>query len=178
MKLEIQNIQIEVIKGDISNQPDLDAVVNAANAELAPGGGVAGAIHGAAGPKLYEECKPLAPLAPGEAVITRAYGLPNKFVIHTLGPVYGKDKPEDQLLSNCYRNSFKIAEENKLTSVGFPGISTGIFGYPKSDAVEVVFSTLITELPGLKHLKKLRFVMFSDQDLELYESKLKEIAVG
>ncbi|MUP45226.1 macro domain-containing protein [Gramella sp. BOM4] len=178
MRIELQNIEIEVEKGDISNQADLDAVVNAANAELAPGGGVAGAIHGAAGPKLYEECKPLAPIAPGEAVITRAYGLPNKFVIHTLGPVYGKDKPEEQLLSNCYRNSLKRAEENKLKSVGFPGISTGIFGYPKEDAVDVVFSTLLTEIPQLEHLKKLRFVVFSDEDRELYESKLREVALG
>ncbi|MCP9199403.1 macro domain-containing protein [Gramella sp. GC03-9] len=178
MKVELQNIEIEIVKGDISNQPDLDAVVNAANAELAPGGGVAGAIHKAAGPELYEECKSLAPIAPGEAVITRAYGLPNQFVIHTLGPVYGKDKPEDQLLSNCYRNSLKRSEEKKLGSIGFPGISTGIFGYPKEDAVSVVFSTLVTELPNLEHLKKLRFVVFSDADRELYESKLKEVAVG
>ncbi|MCG9971314.1 macro domain-containing protein [Christiangramia crocea] len=178
MKTVIQNIGIEVEKGDISRQPELDAVVNAANAELAPGGGVAGAIHGTAGPQLYEECKPLAPIAPGEAVITKAYGLPNKHVIHCLGPVYGRDKPEDQLLASCYRNSLKLAEENKLESIGFPGISTGIFGYPKEQAVEVVFNTLLPELPKIRHLKKIKFVMFGDQDLQLYESKLKEIAVG
>ena len=178
MKIQLQNIEIETIKGNIAQQTDLDCVVNAANAELAPGGGVAGAIHDTAGPGLYEECKPLAPIAPGEAVITKAYDLPNKYVIHCLGPVYGKDKPEDELLASCYRNSLKLVEENKIESIGFPGISTGIFGYPKKKAVEVVFNTVLPELHNLKHLKKLRFVLFSDNDLQLYESKLKEIAVG
>lgn len=178
MKTILQNIEIEVARGDISNQPELDAVVNAANAELAPGGGVAGAIHNGAGPALYEECRPLAPISPGEAVITRAYDLPNKYVIHCLGPVYGKDKPEDELLASCYRNSLKLAAENALTSIGFPGISTGIFGYPKEQAVEVVFNTILPELPGVKPLKKIKFVLFSDDDLQLYEAKLKEITVG
>lgn len=178
MKIVIHNIEIEVVKGDIAAQSDLDAVVNAANAELAPGGGVAGAIHGTAGPDLYEECKPLAPISPGEAVITKAYGLPNEYVIHCLGPVYGRDKPEDQLLASCYRNSLKLAEENSIESIGFPGISTGIFGYPKEEAVEVVFNSILPELPEISHLKKIKFVMFGDKDLQLYENKLKEIAVG
>lgn len=178
MKIVIHNIEIEVVKGDIAAQSDLDAVVNAANAELAPGGGVAGAIHGTAGPDLFEECKPLAPISPGEAVITKAYGLPNEYVIHCLGPVYGRDKPEDQLLASCYRNSLKLAEENSIESIGFPGISTGIFGYPKEEAVEVVFNSILPELPEISHLKKIKFVMFGDKDLQLYENKLKEIAVG
>jgi len=178
MKIVIQNIEIEVVKGDIAAQSDLDAVVNAANAELAPGGGVAGAIHSTAGPDLYEECKPLAPISPGQAVITKAYGLPNEYVIHCLGPVYGRDKPEDQLLASCYRNSLKLAEENSIESIGFPGISTGIFGYPKEEAVEVVFNSILPELPEMSHLKKIKFVMFGDKDLQLYENKLKEIAVG
>lgn len=178
MKIVIHNIEIEVVKGDIAAQSDLDAVVNAANAELAPGGGVAGAIHGTAGPDLYEECKPLAPISPGEAVITKAYGLPNEYVIHCLGPVYGRDKPEDQLLASCYRNSLKLAEENSIESIGFPGISTGIFGYPKEEAVEVVFNSILPELPEISHLKKIKFVMFGDKDLQLYENKLKEITVG
>lgn len=176
MKRELQNIEIEACLGDISSQPDLDAVVNAANAQLAPGGGVAGAIHRGAGPDLYKECKSLAPIKPGEAVITRAYGLPNKYVIHCLGPVYGNDKPEDLYLASCYRNSLALAEENKLKSIGFPAISTGIFGYPPKKAVEVVFNTLLEELPKLKHLKKLKFVLFHEDDLQLYDEKLKEIS--
>ena len=170
------NIDLEVTKGDISDQPDLDAVVNAANAELAPGGGVAGAIHKKAGPGLYKECKPLAPIYPGEAVITNAFHLPNKKVIHCLGPVYGRDKPEKELLASCYRNSLKIAESNSLESIGFPGISTGIFGFPADLAVEVVFNTVLAELPNLEHLKKIKFVVFNDKDLHLYESELKKIS--
>ncbi|QYA27171.1 macro domain-containing protein [Gramella sp. MT6] len=171
-----QNIQIEVSKGDITDQPDLEVVVNAANAQLAPGGGVAGAIHQKAGQGLYKECKPLAPIYPGEAVITNAYNLPNKKVIHCLGPVYGRDKPEKELLASCYRNSLRLAEKEKLVSIGFPGISTGIFGYPPDLAVEVVFNTVLGELPQLEHLKKIKFVVFNDQDLQLYTTKLKEIS--
>jgi len=178
MKLTIQNIEFEVIKGDITVQPELEAVVNAANAELSPGGGVAGAIHNAAGPDLYKECKPLAPIQPGEAVLTRAYNLPNKYVIHCLGPVYRQDKPESELLGACYRNTLKIAEEMEITSVGFPAISTGIFGYPPELAVEVVFNTVLAELSGIENIKKIKFVLFSDKDLHLYETKLKKISVG
>ncbi len=174
----LQNIELEVAKGDISAQTHLDAVVNAANAELTTGGGVAGAIHKAAGPELYEECKPLAPIQPGQAIITKAYNLPNKYVIHCLGPVYGRDKPENELLASCYRNCLKLAEENSLESIGFPAISTGIFGYPSELAVEVVFNTVLAELPGIEHLKKIKFVVFNNEDLQLYKSKLKKISIG
>ena len=178
MNFKLQNIEIEVAKGDIAHQPDLDAVINAANPELAPGGGVAGAVHTAAGKQLYEECKTLAPIYPGEAVITRAYKLPNKFVIHCLGPVYGRDKPEDELLASCYRNSLDLAESNSLESIGFPAISTGIYGYPPELAVDIVFNTVLGELPKMKHLKKIKFVLYSDEDLQLYEHKLKKISIG
>ncbi|PKD21457.1 Appr-1-p processing protein [Salegentibacter salinarum] len=175
MKKTIQNIKIEVSRGDITNQPDLEAVVNAANAELASGGGVAGAIHRAAGPELYEECKPLAPIAPGEAVITGAYNLPNRFVIHCLGPVYGRDKPEDKLLEDCYRNALKRAEGKKVKSIAFPAISTGAFGYPIKEATMISFNTILAEIPKLKHLQKLKFVLFSEADLEIYEAMLAEV---
>ncbi len=178
MKVKMQNIEFETVKGDISNQDDLEAVVNAANAELAPGGGVAGAIHKTAGPELYKECRPMAPIEPGEAVITKAYDLPNDYVIHCLGPVYGEDKPEQQLLESCYHESLKLAEQNEISSIGFPAISTGIFGYPPEEAIEVVFNTILAELPDLKHLKKIKFVLFSDEDLQRYEGKLKEVSVG
>lgn len=178
MKITTQNIEIEVALGNIADQPHLDAVINAANPELAPGGGVAGAIHSAAGHQLYEECKLLAPIYPGEAVITRAFKLPNKFVIHCLGPVYGRDKPEDELLASCYRNSLELAENENLTSIGFPAISTGIYGYPPELAVDIVFNTVLGELSKLKHLKKIKFVLFSDEDLKLYEHNLKKINIG
>lgn len=169
------DFEIELTKANIAAQPDLDVVVNAANAQLAPGGGVAGAIHEVAGPGLYQECRKLSPIKPGEAVITGAYNLPNKYIIHCLGPVFGRDKPEDDLLAACYRNSLQLAEEKSLTSIGFPAISTGIFGYPSQLAVGVVFNTVLAEIPKLEHLKKLKFVVFNDRDLQLYKSELKKM---
>lgn len=175
MKIKVENTELEVSQGDIASQTDVEAVVNAANAELATGGGVAGALHNAAGPQLYEECKPLAPIAPGEAVITSAYNLPNKKVIHCLGPVYGQDKPEDQLLANCYINSLRLAEDNKLSSIAFPAISTGAFGYPFLKATDIAFKTILKKVPALKHLQRIKFVLYSDGDYNLYLQKLKTL---
>lgn len=175
MKKTIQNVEIEVSKGDIANQPNFEAVVNAANAQLTTGGGVAGAIHSAAGPGLYEECKPLAPISPGEAIITGAHKLPNKYVIHCLGPVYGRDNPADKLLGNCYKNALKCSEEKQVKSVAFPAISTGVFGYPIKEATRISFNTILAEIPKLKHLQKLKFVLFSEADLKIYEAMLDEV---
>ncbi|HZH71122.1 MAG TPA: macro domain-containing protein, partial [Mariniphaga sp.] len=105
MKKQLGSLRLEAVQGDITQQSDITAVVNAANAQLGPGGGVAGAIHKAAGSELATECKKLAPIRPGEAVISGAYNLPNKYIIHALGPVYGMDKPENILLADCYRNA-------------------------------------------------------------------------
>ncbi|WP_282016880.1 macro domain-containing protein [Salegentibacter mishustinae] len=175
MKKTIQNVEIEVSKGNIANQPEIEAVVNAANAQLTTGGGVAGAIHTAAGPGLYEECKAFAPIAPGEAVITGAHKLPNKYVIHCLGPVYGRDNPVDKLLGNCYKNALKCSEEKQVKSVAFPAISTGVFGYPIKEATRITFNTILAEIPKLKHLQKLKFVLFSEADLKIYEAMLDEV---
>jgi O-acetyl-ADP-ribose deacetylase (regulator of RNase III) len=175
MKKTIQNVEIEVSKGDIANQPDFEAVVNAANAQLTTGGGVAGAIHSAAGPGLYKECKPLAPISPGEAVITGAHKLPNKYVIHCLGPVYGRDNPADKLLGNCYKNALKCSEDKQVKSVALPAISTGVFGYPIKEATKISFNTILAEIPKLKHLQKLKFVLFSEADLKIYEAMLDEV---
>jgi len=175
MKKTISGITIECIKGNIASQKDIDAIVNAANAWLRMGGGVAGAIHRAAGPELEEECRKYAPIKPGEAVITGAYKLPNKYVIHCLGPIYGKDKPEDKILANCYKNAIQLAEKNKIESVAFPAISTGAFGYPIEEATEVVFKTIMEIIPNLKYVKKIRFVLYSEIDLKIYEKKLSSI---
>ncbi|MEW6456666.1 MAG: macro domain-containing protein [Acidobacteriota bacterium] len=169
MEKMISRIKIECIQGDIASQGNFTAVVNAANAELRRGGGVAGAIHRAAGPGLEEECRPLAPIKPGEAVITGGHNLPNRYVIHCLGPVYGVDKPSDKLLANCYRNALKLAEEYKIDSIAFPAISTGVFGYPIEEAAEVAFKTIIEVVPNLKYVKRIRFVLYSDKDLEIHE---------
>lgn len=170
------DVVIRCIQGDITQQSDLDVVVNAANAELRPGGGVAGAIHRAAGPELDEACRPLAPIRPGDAVITAGYGLPNARVIHCLGPVYGTDEPANTLLASCYRNSVELADQQELTSIGFPALSTGAFGYPMEDAAEVAFATLLAVAPKLAKVRHIRFVLFSEADADLHATVLKRIA--
>ncbi|MDK2976475.1 MAG: O-acetyl-ADP-ribose deacetylase [Candidatus Marinimicrobia bacterium] len=175
MKKTINHVTIDICQGNIVAQKDIDAVVNAANAQLMPGGGVAGAIHRAAGPKLAEACKPLAPILPGEAVITPAFNLPNKFVIHCLGPVYGVDKPEDELLSRCYLNALKRGEEKHIRSIAFPAISTGAFGYPVDDAADVALHCVQQSLPGLHSIRLIRFVLFSPDDLKIYIKKAGDI---
>lgn len=171
----ISGVTIECVKGDIAKQPDITAVVNAANAWLKPGGGVAGAIHRAAGPGLEEECRSLAPIKPGQAIITGGHNLPNKYVIHCLGPRYGIDKPEDKLLADCYRNALKVADEHKIDFIAFPAISTGIFGYPIEEAAEVALKTVKEVIPTLKHVKKIRFVLHSDRDLKVHEKVLESL---
>jgi O-acetyl-ADP-ribose deacetylase (regulator of RNase III) len=175
MKKEISGVTIECVKGDIVKQPDVTAIVNAANAWLRMGGGVAGAIHRAAGPGLEEECRPLAPIKPGQAVITGGHNLPNKYVIHCLGPRYGIDKPEDKLLADCYRNALKLADEHQIDSIAFPAISTGIFGYPVEEAAEVALKTVKEVIPTLKHVKHIRFVLHSDFDHKVHEKVLESL---
>ena len=172
MRRQFGAVTIECIRGDITSQEDVDAVVNAANAKLAPGGGVAGAIHRAAGPDLASEAVPLGPIEPGEAVITGAHGLPNRYVIHTLGPVYGQDRPEAELLARCYRNSLALAEDNGIESIAFPAISTGIFGYPVEDAAEVALRTMREQAESLERVRLIRFVLFGEGDLDVHERAL------
>ena len=136
------DVTIECVQGDIADQPDMGAVVNAANARLMPGSGVAGAIHSAAGPGLAEECQPLAPISPGQAVMTGGHDLPNRKVIHCLGPVFGVDEPSDRLLADCYRNALRLADAEGLESVAFPAISTGVFGYPLAEAAQVAAAAI------------------------------------
>ncbi|MBO8159867.1 macro domain-containing protein [Thermosyntropha sp.] len=175
MKLNLFGVEVEVVQGDIAFQPDVDAVVNAANAYLRPGGGVAGAIHRAAGTGLEEECRPLAPIKPGEAVITGGHNLPNKYVIHCLGPIYGIDEPADELLALCYRNALKLAEENEIVSIAFPAISTGVFGYPLEKAARVALKTVKETVPGLKKVKLIRFVLFDKKAFEVHKKVLQDL---
>ncbi|WP_127844735.1 macro domain-containing protein [Psychroflexus aestuariivivens] len=172
MEKTISGITLECIKGDIARQKDIKAVVNAANAELTTGGGVAGALHQAAGTGLEEECKSLAPIKPGEAVITDGHKLPNKYVIHCLGPVFGQDQPENEILAKCYQNVLQLCEKHKIESVAFPAISTGAFGYPIQDATDVAFKTILEMIPKLEFLEKIRFVLYADKDLEIYKENL------
>lgn len=176
MQYIINGLVIECVTGDIAAQPDVDAVVNAANAQLRSGGGVAGAIHRAAGPDLERECRPLAPISPGQAVITGAHGLPNRFVIHCLGPVYGRDEPAAELLAACYRNALALAEEVGLHSIAFPAISTGIFGYPMEAAAQVAVRAIIDAAPQLSAVCRVRLVLRGARDEEYFAGILEPLA--
>ena len=175
IKRIIYGVTIECLQGNIATQPDMDAVVNAANAELRIGGGVAGAIHRAAGPGLEEECRQFAPIRPGQAVITGAHNLPNRHVIHCLGPVYGFDEPADELLASCYRNALQLAEMNNIRSIAFPAISTGAFGYPMEPAARIAFTTILDEVRKLSSVKHIRFVLFHTADQQLHTQVLEAL---
>jgi O-acetyl-ADP-ribose deacetylase (regulator of RNase III) len=164
------------VRGDIVEQDDVDAVVNAANAQLASGGGVAGAIHAAAGPGLYEECKPLAPIKPGEGVITSGHRLRTRWCIHVLGPVYNASRDPARLLASCYDTIVTLAEERSLARVATPAISTGIFGYPVDEAADVALDAVISRSGEVRSLRLVRFVLWSESDLEVHAKALERRA--
>lgn len=172
---DIQGITLECVQGDIARQSDMQAIVNAANAQLRIGGGVAGAIHRAAGPGLEKECRALAPIRPGQAVITGAHELPNEYVIHCLGPVYQVDEPSGELLASCYRNALKLAEEKGIRSIAFPSLSTGAFGYPLEPAAKVAFETVLDVLPNLSTVKHIRFVLFSEGAVAVHVEVVEQL---
>lgn len=175
MNVTLDTLRVELVQGDIANQPDVGAVVNAANAQLQSGSGVAGAIHEAAGPELAEACQPLAPIEPGEAVCTEAFGLPNDYVIHVLGPVYGRDEPPAALLRSGYENALDLAEEHEITSIVFPAISTGAFGYPLRPAAHAALGTVLSLGRMLTHVEHVRFVLFDAQTLAVFEDMLADL---
>jgi O-acetyl-ADP-ribose deacetylase (regulator of RNase III) len=177
MKVERHGVTLELVRGDIASQDGIDAVVNAANAQLMPGGGVAGALHRAAGPGLAEECRPLAPIEPGDAVITGGHGLPNPFVIHCLGPVWGRDEPAEALLRSCYRRALELVEEHGLRSVAFPALSTGAFGYPVREAARAALDEVLGLLPGLASVRRIRFTLYGADALAAHREALEELLV-
>ncbi|MFN4227728.1 MAG: macro domain-containing protein [Candidatus Ratteibacteria bacterium] len=177
-KVEKYGIKIECIKGDITEQNDIEVIVNAANKYLTPGGGVSGAIHKKAGPELYQEAKKYAPIETGEAVITKAYNLPNKYVIHTVGPVYSEEINPAEKLRMCFSNSLKLADENNLKSIAFPAISTGIYGYPIEQAAEVSIKAVLEKITELKSIKLIRFVLFDEKSYLIFSKKLEELSEG
>lgn len=167
------SVTIECLQGNIVKQNDIAAIVNAANAQLRIGGGVAGAIHRAAGPALEEECRPLAPIKPGQAVITGAHDLPNDYVIHCLGPVHGRDEPSDKLLADCYRNALRLASEKGIDSIAFPALSTGAFGYPMEEAADIALATVVEAANRLGKPSLIRFVLFDQQAAEVHRRALR-----
>ena len=178
MRRAFARLTIDVIEGEITSQVGFYAVVSAANAQLVPGGGVAGAIHRAAGPGLAQECRTLAPIRPGECVLTGGHHLPNPRVIHCLGPVYGADEPAGELLASCYRNALEIAEASGLESVAFPAISTGVFGYPIEQAAEVALRAVVELAPGLRQVRRVRFVLRGPGALDAHRRVLDRLSNG
>ena len=172
----VGGVALECVVGDIAAQADMEAVVNAANAELRIGGGVAGAIHRAAGPGLEEEGRSLAPIRPGEAVVTSGHRLPNDYVIHCLGPVYGRDEPAAELLESCYGEALSRAEELGVGTVAFPAISTGAFGYPLEEAAGIALRTVVARAPNLASVRRIRFVLFDERTFAVHARMLDEVA--
>jgi O-acetyl-ADP-ribose deacetylase (regulator of RNase III) len=159
---------LEIFHGDITKLK-VDAIVNAANKSLLGGGGVDGAIHRAAGTQLLEECKSLNGCSTGEAKLTKGYLLTAKYIIHTVGPVwYGGSQNEDALLANCYRNSLKLAESNKIRSIAFPSISTGAYGFPFERATKIAIYTVKDFLESCHTIENVTFVCFSKKDYDTY----------
>ncbi len=180
VEITINQARLHIIQGDITEQ-DTDAIVNAANSSLMGGGGVDGAIHRAGGSAILEECKQVVArqgrLPTGKAVMITGGNLKAKHVIHTVGPIwYGGAKREPDLLASAYQESLKLAMENQLSSISFPSISTGVYGYPVDKASRVAIGVVIASLrQGVTSVRKVVFVLFDSQTLRAYSSALKEI---
>jgi O-acetyl-ADP-ribose deacetylase (regulator of RNase III) len=170
--------KIELMKGDIT-KVKVDAIVNAANCSLMGGGGVDGAIHSVGGTAILDGCKEIVAAQgkckTGEAVITTAGNLPAKFVIHTVGPIWkGGNNNEDILLQNAYKNSLQLAIENNVTTIAFPNISTGVYGFPKEKAAVIAIKAIDDFLSKAEKIEKVIFVCFDDENYEIYKRLLNK----
>ena len=176
MKIKINDTTLELMRGDITEQ-DVDAIVNAANTSLSAGAGVCGAIFEAGGPQIFAECRRYYKrCATGEAVITGGGDLTARNVIHAVGPVYSGTPRDAELLASAYHNSLRVAAKDKLKSVAFPSLSTGIYGYPLDEAAPVALNAVAKFLVSQEHqLDLVRFVLFDEASLEAFEIALSRL---
>jgi O-acetyl-ADP-ribose deacetylase (regulator of RNase III) len=176
MKATVYQSTLEVVQGDITQQ-DTEAIGNAANSALAGGGGVDGAIHRAGGPSIMSDLRAKYKGCPtGSAVITSGGNLKAKFVIHAVGPRYSGSPKDPELLSSAYRRSLELCSTNKISSIAFPSISTGIYGYPVEDASRIALKTVMDYLKDHPEIKLVRFVLFDSKTFDIYKDALKELA--
>jgi len=172
-KLNIGQCKLDLLQTDITLRP-VDAIVNAANNSLLGGGGVDGAIHRAAGPELLQACRQLNGCPTGEARITPGFQLPARYIIHTVGPVWhGGEQNEEKLLASCYRNSLSLAEQHQLSSIAFPAISCGVYGYPPDQASEIALREILKFMPHSQYIKKIELIAFSDTMLQIFHDALQ-----
>ncbi|MFQ5638444.1 MAG: macro domain-containing protein [bacterium] len=174
MQIEINNKIVELVEGDIT-ELETDAIVNAANSRLILGAGVAGAIRTKGGPAIQQECNRIGGCPVGGAVITTGGDLKAKHVIHAVGPRMGEGD-EDEKLKNATSNSLKVADENNLKSIGFPAISTGIFGFPIERCTEIMLSTVIDYLQGESGLERVIFCLFGQDAFHVFEGTLQRLS--
>jgi O-acetyl-ADP-ribose deacetylase (regulator of RNase III) len=176
MRFTVGNSTLELIRGNIVEQ-DVDAIVNAANETLAPGGGVSGAIHRAAGPELADECARIGGCPTGEARITSGYRLQARYVIHAVGPRYSGSPRDAELLASAYRSSLMLAAQHGVQSIAFPSISTGIYGYPLDQAAPIALATCRDVLLGQPGIILVRFVLFDEETFRAYERAAQTIGL-